>query len=275
MKSLSTMFIALIFAFLLINLYSVGNAFDIRNSIFNYKWDAFNGKYSAPIAAGMMLKAFPRSLMLVLLSLILAAITGILLGMLFSYRGGRGKKTLQVFSLTIPISIPDVMVILGLQILMILLKEAGLPYIPSVGYKKLSNMILPVISLSVIPACYIARMTYALAVDTYGEKFILTSRAKGCTETRIHMVHIWESIAPSALDSLYSVVPIIISNLLVVEILFFYPGLAYSLFQSLDRLDVNVFMAMSIGISCVYTLAVSFIFILKWLYIRTKRRILK
>lgn len=211
----------------------------------SYPWD---------VVLETLRRAFPRTLILVTIAFVIASVAGILLGTLFSYRGGGRRRTIQVFALAIPASLPDVLVILALQMLMFKLKDAGLPYLSPVGFTRLSNVVLPALSLSIIPASSIARITYNMAIDTYGEKFILTARAKGCREGRIHAVHVWKRIAPSVIDSLSGVIPILISNLIVVELLFYYPGLSYSLFRALDKHDMNTFTAMAGGIAAVYVI---------------------
>lgn len=179
---------------------------------------------------------FPKTLVLLVVALLLGTVLGIVIGMLFSFRGGKGKNTFQIFATTIPLSLPDVLIILCFQLAVINLRKEGLP-VPNIsGYKGLSSIILPSISLSIIPMFYMARITFAAAIEAYGERFVLTSRAKGCSEKRVHWVHVWRRIRKQVIGSSYTMIPVIISNLLIVEYLFTYPGLTYSLFKSLLNL---------------------------------------
>jgi ABC-type dipeptide/oligopeptide/nickel transport system permease component len=101
-----------------------------------------------------------------------------------------------------------------------------------------------------------AKITYACSLEAFNEKFILTARAKGCSETRILWVHVWRRIRPQVTESVYGLIPLMISNLLLVEKIFFYPGLSFNLFKALTSGDMYLFLGLTIGLAVVYSLSV-------------------
>lgn len=217
-----------------------------------------------------VLTRLPRTLVLVILSLTAGSTAGVLIGMMFSY-GGKKRGMTQLLVNTIPVSLPDILVIILLQAAMIKLHDAGIPHLPVTGYGHFGNIVLPVLCLSIIPAFYMARITYAYSADAYGEKFVLTSRAKGCPESRVHWVHVWRRIRPQVTESAYGLIPLLISNLLIVEKMFIYPGLSYNLFQALKKGDIYLFMGLSFGLALVYSAAVLIVWIFRRLDISYRR----
>jgi peptide/nickel transport system permease protein len=107
-----------------------------------------------------------------------------------------------------------------------------------------------------------ARITYSYALEAYNEKFVLTARAKGCPEARIHWVHVWKQVRPQLTGTVDGLIPLLISNMLLVEKMFAYPGLSYNLFWAIKERDINLFMGLTMGLAGVYSLLISLVWIL-------------
>lgn len=253
---LSILLIAFLLALVMVSFYSSINGNQSLEFIRKYLLNLLSGSlgessYGTKVSSEIIC-LIPRTLTLTTFSILFGTIIGILIGMLFAFKGGKGKNTAQVFITTIPISMPEVLVILSLQLLMIKLRKSGFPVLPIMGNVNFPGSVLPILSLSIIPIFFMARITFSMAVTAYTQKFILMARAKGNSEMRIHWVHVWRSIREPVYKSGLGMIPIIISNLLIIEKLFMFPGLAYNLFKALTRRDINLFMGMTLGLVLVY-----------------------
>lgn len=111
-----------------------------------------------------------------------------------------------------------------------------------------------------------ARITYTLAKSAYEEKFIITARAKGCSERRILTVHIWKRIRPGVVKSLQGLVPVLVSNLIVVEWLFNFTGISFNLYKTFhDGNDFYLLIGWIIALAVIYMILSAFIYLLRLL----------
>jgi peptide/nickel transport system permease protein/oligopeptide transport system permease protein len=75
----------------------------------------------------------------------------------------------------------------GLMAIVIFSVRLGL--FPTSGEGTLSHLVLPAVTLGVYSAALIARLTRSSLLDTLGEDYIRTARAKGVTEPRVIYSH--------------------------------------------------------------------------------------
>lgn len=211
-----------------------------------------------------LLFRFPRTLILISAAFVLCSAFGIAAGLYFSYRSRSRNRLLHLLLTSSVLSLPDILIIILLQSFMIVLNRNNLPYLPVSGCTSLVSVVLPAISLSIIPAFYMARITYTLAKSAYEEKFILTARAKGCSERRILTVHIWKRIRPGVVKSLQSLVPVLVSNLIVVKWLFNFTGVSFNLYKTFsDGNDFFLLIGWIIALAVVYIILTASIYLLR------------
>ena len=124
---------------------------------------------------------------------LLAVLIAVPLGTLAAWRmGGVLDKTLSAFSVA-GFSVPVFVIAYGL----IYVFAIRLQWLPVQGYARLSSgvgpwlyqLLLPSVTLSVIYIALIARVTRASVLDTLGEDYIRTARAKGLPELKVLMRH--------------------------------------------------------------------------------------
>jgi dipeptide transport system permease protein len=103
-----------------------------------------------------------------------------------------------------------------------------------------SHLILPMIVLGTNPLAVIARMTRSAMLEVLGEDYIRTARAKGLSNLRVVALHALRN----ALIPVVTVMGLQFSELLagtiVVESVFYLPGLGRLIFQSISNRDLIV-----------------------------------
>jgi len=135
-------------------------------------------------------------------------------------------------------------------LLLILLFAVNLGWVSAGGFPgwtepaaALKSMILPSISLAVVQAAILARITRSSVLEVLREDFVRTARAKGLTRRAA----LWGHVLRNALIPVVTVIGLQFGNLLtgtiVVEQVFALPGLGRLIFQAISNRDIEVVKA--------------------------------
>ena len=104
----------------------------------------------------------------------------------------------------------------------------------------LKALALPALSLAVVQAAILARITRSAVLDVLREDFVRTARAKGLSRRAA----LWRHVLRNALIPVVTVMGLQFANLLagtiVIENVFYLPGLGRLIFQSIANRDVIV-----------------------------------
>jgi peptide/nickel transport system permease protein len=104
----------------------------------------------------------------------------------------------------------------------------------------LKALLLPAISLAVVQAAILARITRSAVLEVLREDFVRTARAKGLSARAV----LWGHVLRNAMVPVVTVMGLQFANLLagtiVVENVFFLPGLGRLIFQSIANRDLIV-----------------------------------
>ena len=166
---------------------------------------------------------------LALITIVIAVAVSVPLGVLAAWRfGGWLDRTLMAFSV-MGFSVP----VFVLAYLLIWLLSLKLGWLPVQGYKRLSEgfgpwlyqLILPSITLSVIYIALIARVTRASMLETLGEDYIRTARAKGLPEMKVLMRHALTNAAVPIVTVIGIGIALLIGGVVVTESVYAIPGL--------------------------------------------------
>ncbi|HWS76512.1 MAG TPA: ABC transporter permease [Quisquiliibacterium sp.] len=104
----------------------------------------------------------------------------------------------------------------------------------------LKALVLPAVSLAVVQAAILARMTRSAVLEVLREDFVRTARAKGLTRRAA----LWRHVLRNAMIPVLTVMGLQFASLLagtiVVESVFYLPGLGRLIFQSISNRDLIV-----------------------------------
>lgn len=185
----------------------------------------------------ILFPSFKKTALLFTSSIALAFVLGIFKGISDSNRGNKNYASVKVLTSVIPISIPDVLIAAIMQSFAIWLNQRGIHIFKVAGSGTLAHSFLPIIALSILPAFYIARITALAVDDCYKKSYVLTALGKGCSSMRILWNHVMRNAIRSIVEGLPNITSIIISNTLIVEYMFSYPGLTTSLMNHITMGD--------------------------------------
>jgi len=186
----------------------------------------------------LLVDAYTKSMVLVLLAVGLAGAGGILVGVLAAAsRRSRVRAALLTFT-TLTVSIPSFL----LAILLILggaelNARYGIRLWPTFGYGLDDHLIVPVLVLAARPFAQIANFAYVATEDVLKLDYIRTARAKGLVESVILARHALGNAAVPIIGAVATGLSIALSTLPVVEVFFSWPGLGFALLQAIRRFD--------------------------------------
>ena len=169
------------------------------------------------------------TLSLAAITISIAVLVAVPLGVLAAWRfGGWLDRGLMVFSV-LGFSIP----IFVLAYMLIWLVSLKFGWLPVQGYKRIADgvgpwlyhLTLPAITLSVIYIALIARVTRASVLETLGEDYIRTARAKGLPEATVLVRHALTNAAVPIITVIGIGIALLIGGVVVTESVYAIPGL--------------------------------------------------
>jgi peptide/nickel transport system permease protein len=166
----------------------------------------------------------------------------------------RGLMGFSVLGFSIPVFV--------LAYLLIWLLSMRLGVLPVQGYKRLGDgaglwlyhLILPSITLSVIYIALIARVTRAAVLETLGEDYIRTARAKGLAETRVLLHHALSNAAVPIVTVIGIGIALLIGGVVVTESVYAIPGLGRLTVDAVLARDFPTIQGVILFFSFIYVL---------------------
>jgi len=192
----------------------------------------------------ILAQRLPVTIELSVLSLLLAIIVGIPLGVIAARRQNSLLDVIASTGALTGISIPS----FWLATILILIFAVELHWLPPTGFirmhedlgRNLRLMILPVATLSAALIGGIMRMTRTSMVDVLDQDYLVTAHAKGLTGTLI----LWRHALKNALIPVVTVIGLQLGGILggatLIEMIFSIPGLGKITIDSINSRDYPV-----------------------------------
>jgi peptide/nickel transport system permease protein len=104
-------------------------------------------------------------------------------------------------------------------------------------WEHLSHMVLPALTMSVIPMGIVARTVRALVADILSQDFVTGLRAKGLTEVGVFR-HVVKNAAPTALAVMGLQLGYLLGGSILIETVFSWPGTGFLLNSAIFQRDL-------------------------------------
>ena len=189
----------------------------------------------------IILDGMRTSAKLGIIALIIATVTGILLGALAALRRNSVIDKIIMVITTAFVSMPSF--IMGS--LLLILFSIKLGWLPANGAAK-GGLILPVITLALYPMSYITRLTRSSMLDVLGQDYIRTAKAKGVSERNIILKHALKNSLIPVITYFGPELAYIVTGSLVVEQIFAVPGIGRAFVNSITGRDYPLIMGTTI-----------------------------
>ena len=223
----------------------------------NYMAGVLQGNWGIPYQApgetvlSLLANAWPPSLILGGLGVLIGAPLGILLGMAAALRRNTWVDYLASGVSTLGLTIP----VFVISMLLILIFAVWLQWLPASGWGKPERWILPITAYAMIPLATYARYTRSAMLDTLNRPFVTALRAKGLSERRIVFQHVLRN---SAIPMVTVFLPMFIGTAtgsIFVEAMFRVPGLGSYFVSSIENRDYPLEMALILMVTLAFCVA--------------------
>lgn len=213
----------------------------------------FGVPYQSPgeTVLSLLANAWPPSLVLGGLGVLIGAPLGILLGMAAALRRNTWIDYLASGIATLGLTVP----VFVISMLLILVFAVWLNWLPASGWGKPERWVLPIIAYAAIPLATYARYTRSAMLDTLNRPFVTALRAKGLSERRVIFQHVLRN---SAIPMITVFLPMFIGTAtgsIFVEAMFRVPGLGSYFVSSIENRDYPLEMALLLMVTLMYCVA--------------------
>ena len=199
--------------------------------------------YRTPVA-GMIADRLQVSLPLALYALVLSTAIAFPVGIWAAGRRGSAVDAGVMGATQLGIAVPNfwfaMMLVLVFAVNLRWFSAGGFPGWDGGAVAAMKALTLPAIALALPQAAILARVMRASLIETLGEDFIRTARAKGLTQGQA----IWRHGVRNALIPVLTIIGLQFSFLLagaiIIENVFFLPGLGRLIFQAISQRDLIV-----------------------------------
>ncbi|MEM9012120.1 MAG: ABC transporter permease [Pseudomonadota bacterium] len=199
-----------------------------------------------------------NTLFLAAYAAIIAIPLAVSLGVLAAlYRNSLFDRGVNVFTLT-SISTPEFFVSYIL-IIWLAVQLGAFPSISNIGpdttfWQQVDRTFLPALTLTLVVTAHMMRMTRAAIINLLASPYIEMARLKGIPRSKVIVRH----ALPNALAPIINVIALnlayLITGVVIVEVVFVYPGLGQLMVDSVSKQDITVVQACCLIFAAAYIL---------------------
>ena len=199
---------------------------------------------------------FANTLFLAISAAAIAVPVAILLGIIAAlYRNSLFDRAISMATLS-TISFPEFFV----AYILIALLSVQMIIFPSISnindqmsfWQKIHAIVLPCLTLTLVVVAHMMRQTRAAIINILASPFIEMARLKGINRIRVIVLHAF----PNALSPVINVIALnlayLVVGVVIVEVVFVYPGLGQLMVDSVSKRDIPVVQACGLIFASVY-----------------------
>lgn len=199
--------------------------------------------YSSPVIELVAERAVV-SLPLALMALILSTAIAIPVGLFAAARRGKPADTLAMGAAQFGVAVPN----FWFALILIYVFAVWLRLVPAGGFAGWENgllsglraLLLPAIALALPQAAILARVTRSALLEVLGEDYIRTARAKGMPRKTVLWRHALRNAMIPVLTILGLQFAFLLAGTIIIENVFYLPGLGRLVFQAITQRDLIV-----------------------------------
>ncbi len=197
----------------------------------------------------IILGGLPNTASLGILAAAVAIVVGVPLGVLAAMRQNSALDYVALTFGTVFASVPSFV----LAFVLIIVLALNLHLVPTSGWGKPAQYVLPVLTLGLNQAALLTRITRASILDVSRQDFMRTARAKGLKESLLVQRHLLKNAMIPVITVIGPILAFLIVGSIVVESIFSIPGVGRLLVQGITQRDYSLIM----GSTLLYAFAIA------------------
>ncbi|MBK8457645.1 MAG: ABC transporter permease [Phyllobacteriaceae bacterium] len=199
--------------------------------------------YSVPVI-DLVRERLVVSLPLAVLALALSTAIALPVGLFAARHRGRAPDAIAMGGAQLGVAMPN----FWFGLILMYVFAAWLRLVPAGGFPGwsaglwpgLKALILPAVALALPQAAILARVARSALIDVMGEDYIRTARAKGLPENLVMRRHALRNALIPVLTILGLQFAFLVAGAVIIENVFYLPGLGRLVFQAINALDLIV-----------------------------------
>jgi peptide/nickel transport system permease protein len=216
----------------------------------SWVWRALQGDLGMSIATSRpvtdeVLKAVGNTLRLAAMATAIGFVFGCLFGFVAGYFQNSWIDKAASFTAVLGVSVPHY----WLGMVLVIIFSSLLMWLPASGagpggsdlwkwdWEHVKHMILPALTMSVIPMGIISRTVRALVAEILAQEFVVGLRAKGLTDLGVFL-HVVKNAAPTALAVMGLQLGYLLGGSILIETVFAWPGTGFLLNSAIFQRDL-------------------------------------
>lgn len=219
----------------------------------NYLLDAlrldFGTSYRSRIPVfDEIMPRFPTTLTLAILAVAASALIGIPLGIISAVR----KYSILDYSLTVSSLFIAAVPPFFLALILMLIFALWLGILPSSGIGSIRHFVLPVLTLALPMAAFLARMVRTSMLETMRQDYIRTAKAKGAGKNRVIVRHALKPALMPIITVLGMNFAALLGGALITEIVFGLPGIGNVILTAVRMHDAPIIMGSAVFLAVMF-----------------------
>ena len=198
--------------------------------------------YRVPVA-DLVVDRLAVSLPLAVGALVLSTALALPAGLIAAARRGRATDAAVIGATQLGIAVPN----FWFAMLLVLLLAVRWRIFPAGGFPGWSDpmaavraLVLPAVALALPQAAILARVLRSALIETMGQDYIRTARAKGLSRARALLRHALRNAMIPVLTILGMQFSFLLAGAIIIENVFYIPGLGRLIFQAITQRDLIV-----------------------------------
>ena len=235
----------------------------LMEQFLGWLWNLCRGDLGTSIFSGrpvasLILERFEPTLALTLVTLVIAVVVAVTIGVLAAWRQGSwidaGVMMIAILGFSVPVFV--------IGYLMVWVFAIELRWLPVQGYVSFATdpvaaircLVMPSTALGLAYVALIARVTRASMIEVLGQDFIRTARAKGVVERAVVVRHALKNAAIPIVTIIGIGFALLISGAIITETVFNLPGIGRLTVDAIVRRDYPIIQGVTLVFAAVYVL---------------------
>jgi len=215
-------------------------------------------QYQGKTVSTLLLESWPYTATIGVLAFLLIIPIGVGLGVVAALRQNTRIDYITMGFATIAASFPNFVIgALMVVAFSVLAYRAtgGNFYLPAAGFAMDDSLIMPVVTLALLPIAYTARLTRASTLETIRQDFVRTAWAKGLPERLVVVRHVLKNSLIPVVTTLGPTFAFLVTGSVIVETVFAIPGIGRAFVVAIESRDYPMILGTTILFSLVVAIA--------------------
>jgi peptide/nickel transport system permease protein len=190
-------------------------------------------------AMTVVLDRLPYTITLAVAAIVITALLAIPLGVWMARRANTAGELGANIATIAGQSMPD----FWIGFVLLILFAVNLQWFPSSGFTSVSSLVLPTLTIVVLQVALISRLVRREMSANLGAPYVTIARSRGVSERRLTWRYAFSNSAIPVVTALGTRFAAMLNGVVIVEVVFRWPGVGELVVDALERRDLPVIQA--------------------------------